>query len=52
MLVAGLVSRGAAYAVVPESAVPAWKDKTAAVTRSFEAAHPDVMRKFRAVAGF
>jgi TRAP-type C4-dicarboxylate transport system substrate-binding protein len=48
-LVADLVSRGASYAVVPGDAVPAWKEKTDAVTRAFEAAHPEAMRKLRAL---
>ncbi len=50
-LVAELVSRGATYAVVPGDAVAAWRGRTEGVTREFAAAHPEVMRRFRAVVG-
>jgi C4-dicarboxylate-binding protein DctP len=50
-LVADLVTSGAKYAVVPDGAVAAWSARTEGVTRSFEAAHPEVMHRFRAVAG-
>jgi TRAP-type C4-dicarboxylate transport system substrate-binding protein len=50
-LVAGLVSRGAGYSVVPPEAVEAWRDRTEGVTRDFAAAHADVMQRFRAAAG-
>ncbi|HYU68169.1 MAG TPA: TRAP transporter substrate-binding protein DctP [Burkholderiales bacterium] len=50
-LVAELVSRGAAYAVVPVDAVAAWRARTEGVTREFATAHPEVMRRFRAVVG-
>jgi len=48
-LVAELVSRGATYTVVPEDAAAAWRERTGGVTRSFSAAHPEVMRRFYAV---
>jgi len=48
-LVAELVSRGAIHTVVPGSAVGAWRERTEGVTREFGAAHPEVMRRFRAV---
>jgi C4-dicarboxylate-binding protein DctP len=50
-LVAELISRGATYTVVPGEAVAAWRERTAGVTRQFAAAHPEVMQRFRAVAG-
>jgi C4-dicarboxylate-binding protein DctP len=50
-LVADLVSAGARYAVVPADAVPAWRERTEGVAREFAAAHPEVMRRFRAVLG-
>jgi TRAP-type C4-dicarboxylate transport system substrate-binding protein len=46
-LVAELVAGGARHAVVP--AAGAWRARTEGVTRRFEAAHPEVMRRFRAV---
>ena len=48
-LVADLVSRGARYAVVPADALAPWRAKTERVTRDFAAAHPEVVRRFRAV---
>jgi C4-dicarboxylate-binding protein DctP len=48
-LVADLVSRGATYTVVPADAGAAWRERTAGVTREFAAAHPEVMRRFRAI---
>ena len=50
-LAADLVSRGAAYAVVPADALAPWRARTEGVTRDFAAAHPQVMRRFRAVVG-
>jgi C4-dicarboxylate-binding protein DctP len=50
-LVAELVARGAVYTVVPGNAVAAWRERTESVTREFAAAHPEVMRSFRAVVG-
>jgi len=50
-LVAELVSRGAMYTVVPGDAVVAWRERTGGVTRDFAAAHPEVMRRFRAIVG-
>jgi len=50
-LVAELVSRGAMYTVVPGDAVAAWRERTGGVTRDFAAAHPEVMRRFRAIVG-
>ena len=48
-LVAGLVARGAKYAVVPS--VAPWKERVGAVTRDFAAKHPEAMRRLRAVTG-
>jgi len=48
-LVADLVSRGAAYSVVPADQVAAWRERTAGVTREFATKHAEVMRKFRGV---
>jgi len=50
-LVAELVSRGATYTVVPGDAVAGWMERTRSVTKEFAAAHPEVMRRFRAVVG-
>ena len=50
-LVADLVARGATYTVVRADGVAAWRDRTEGVTRDFATAHPDVMRRLRAVAG-
>jgi C4-dicarboxylate-binding protein DctP len=50
-LVAELVSRGATYTVVRVDAVAPWRARTEGVTREFAAAHPEVMRRFRAVVG-
>jgi C4-dicarboxylate-binding protein DctP len=50
-LVDELVARGATYTVVPGEAVAAWRERTEGVAREFAAAHPEVMRRFRAVAG-
>lgn len=50
-LVADLVARGAAYAVVPADAVAPWRARIEGVTRQFAAAHPEVMRRFRAIVG-
>jgi C4-dicarboxylate-binding protein DctP len=50
-LVAELVSRGAMYTAVPGDAVAAWRERTEGVTRGFAAAHPEVMRRFRAIVG-
>jgi C4-dicarboxylate-binding protein DctP len=48
-LVAELVAHGARQAVVPAGALPPWKARTEGVTRAFSAAHPEVMRRFRAL---
>ncbi len=50
-LVADLVSRGAMYTAVPADAVSGWRERTNGVTRDFAAAHPEVMRRFRAIVG-
>jgi len=50
-LVADLVARGAMYTVVPADALAPWRARTEGVTRGFAAAHPEVMRRFRAVVG-
>jgi C4-dicarboxylate-binding protein DctP len=50
-LVAELVARGATYTVVPGDALAPWRARTEGVTREFAAAHPQVMRRFRAVVG-
>jgi len=50
-LVAELVSHGAMYAVVPGESIAVWRERTEGVTRGFAAAHPEVMRRFRAVVG-
>src|SRR5258708_36181534 len=50
-LVAELVSRGATYIVVPGDVVAAWRERTEGVTREFEAKHPEVVRRLRAVVG-
>src|SRR6267142_2722658 len=50
-LVAELVSRGAMHTAVPGDAVAALREKTEEVTRRFAIAHPEVMRRFRAVVG-
>jgi C4-dicarboxylate-binding protein DctP len=50
-LVADLVARGATFTVVPGDAMAAWRERTEGVTREFSAAHPEVMRRFRAVVG-
>jgi len=50
-LVADLVSRGAAYAVVPGDAVATWRERTEGVTREFAVKHPGVMRRFRVIVG-
>jgi C4-dicarboxylate-binding protein DctP len=50
-LVAELVSRGATYTVVRVDAAAPWRARTEGVTREFAAAHPEVMRRFRAVVG-
>ncbi len=48
-LVAELVAHGARQAVVPAGALAPWKARTEGVTRAFSAAHPEVMRRFRAI---
>jgi C4-dicarboxylate-binding protein DctP len=50
-LVAELVARGDAYPVVPADALAPWRARTEGVRRDFAAAHPEVMRRFRAVVG-
>ena len=50
-LVAELVARGAAYAVVPADALAPWRARTEGVARDFAAAHPEVMRRFRTALG-
>ena len=50
-LVAELVARGARHSAVPADALASWKARTDSVTRAFGAAHPEAMRRFRAVAG-
>ena len=50
-LVSRLAAGGASYASVPASELPAWKERVAGVTRDFAAAHPEVMKKFLAIAG-
>lgn len=50
-LVAALVARGASYRTVPASELAPWKERTQGVTRKFEGAHAEVMRRFRAIAG-
>jgi C4-dicarboxylate-binding protein DctP len=48
-LVAELVAHGARQAVVPAGALAPWKARTEGVTRAFSGAHPEVMRRFRAI---
>src|SRR5258708_13645233 len=48
-LVAELVAHGARQAVVPAGALAPWKARTEGVTRAFSAAHPEVLRRFRAI---
>jgi C4-dicarboxylate-binding protein DctP len=48
-LVAELVAHGARQAVVPAGALAPWQARTEGVTRAFGAAHPEVMRRFRAI---
>jgi TRAP-type C4-dicarboxylate transport system substrate-binding protein len=50
-IVAELVARGAAYAVVPADAFAPWRETTDGVARGFAAAHPEVIRRFQAVVG-
>jgi C4-dicarboxylate-binding protein DctP len=50
-LVTELVARGATYTVVPADALAPWRAPTESVAREFAAAHPEVMRSFRAVVG-
>ena len=50
-LVAELVSGGATYTVVPGDAVAVWRERTGGVMREFAGKHPEVMRRFRVVAG-
>lgn len=50
-LVADLVAGGARQSIVPAAALAAWKSRTEGVTRAFEAAHPEIMQRFRALAG-
>jgi len=50
-LVADLVAHGARQTVVPAEALAPWKSRTEGVTRAFGDAHPEVMRRFRAMAG-
>jgi C4-dicarboxylate-binding protein DctP len=47
-LVAELVAKGARQAVVPAAALAPWKARAETVTRSFGAAHPEALRRFRA----
>jgi len=37
------------YTAVAADAVAAWRERTGGVMRGFAAAHPEVMRRFRAV---
>jgi C4-dicarboxylate-binding protein DctP len=48
-LVAELVAHGARQAAVPAEALAPWKARTEGVTRAFSGAHPEVMRRFRAI---
>ena len=50
-LIAEFVAGGATYSVVPADAVAAWRTRTEGVTRKFSEAHPEVMRRFRAIVG-
>jgi TRAP-type C4-dicarboxylate transport system substrate-binding protein len=50
-LVAELVARGATYTVVLADVIAPWRARTEGVTREFAAAHPEVMRRFRALVG-
>jgi TRAP-type C4-dicarboxylate transport system substrate-binding protein len=50
-LVSDLVSRGAMYTAVPGDSIAAWRERTGSVTRDFADKHPEVMRRFRGVAG-
>jgi len=50
-LVAELVAHGAMYTVVAADAVASWRARTGGVTRDFAAAHPEAMRRFRAIVG-
>src|SRR5262249_50752813 len=47
-LVAGLVADGARLHTVPADALAAWKSRADAVTRAFESARPEAMRRLRA----
>ena len=49
-LVADLVAGGARQSIVPAAALAPWKSRTEGVTRAFEAAHPEIMQRFRALA--
>jgi TRAP-type C4-dicarboxylate transport system substrate-binding protein len=50
-LVTDLVAHGARQSVVTAEALAPWKSRTESVTRAFGSAHPDVMRRFRAISG-
>ncbi len=50
-LVAELVARGARHSAVSAEALAPWKARAESVTRAFGAAHPEAIRRFRAVAG-
>ena len=48
-LVSALVARGASYRGVPANELAPWKERTQGVARKFEASHPQVMERFRAI---
>jgi hypothetical protein len=50
-LVADLLAHGARQSVVPREALAPWKQRTEGVTAAFGAAHPEVLRRFRALVG-
>lgn len=50
-LVAELVAGGARQSVVPAGALAPWRTRTEGVTRSFGAAHPAIMKRFRDLSG-
>jgi len=50
-LIAALVARGANYSAVPVNELARWKERTGSVTRRFADAHPEIMRRFRAIVG-
>ena len=50
-LVADLVAKGARQAVIPADALAAWKARTEGVTRSFGAAQPEAVKRWRTLSG-